>query len=336
MKTMKLALIGYGHVGKAFAKMLRQRTDYICENFNTKVRITAICTRSKGALVDSGGIDTEDLDDQVFDREKSAVEIIEEADYDVLIELTPINILTGMPAINHIRGGLNRRKHVITANKGPVAWAYRELRDLAVAKGVCFCHEAAVMDGVPVFNLAKETLMGCQITEIKGILNATTNYILNEMEKGVSYEDAVKEGQRRGFVEADPSMDLEGWDAAAKLTALMNVLMDVRITPKDIRREGISAITKEQIDEAKQCGQKIKLLCHGRVENGKPTGTVTPQLIGGDTLFASINGTSACVTLTTDLMGDVSIIEHVYEPEIDQTAYGVLSDLLRILAEVEK
>ena len=336
MKTIKLALIVCGDVGKAFARMLRQKTDDICENFDTEVRITAICTRSKGALTDSRGIDTEHLDDQVFDGKKSAMEVIAEADYDVLIELTPINILTGMPAIEHIRDGINRGKHVITANKGPVAWAYRELSDLAAAKGVCFCHEAAVMDGVPVFNLAKETLMGCRITEIKGILNATTNYILNEMEKGVAYEDAVKEGQRRGFVEADPAMDLEGWDAAAKLTALMNVLMDVKITPQEIRREGIGAITKEQIDQAKARGQKYKLLCHGKIENGRPIGTVGPQLVGGDALFASINGTAACVTLTTDLMGDVSVIEHVYEPEIDQTAYGVLSDLLRILTVIEK
>lgn len=336
MKTIKLALIGYGNVGKAFAKMLRQRTDYICDHFNTEAVITAICTRSKGALIDGSGIDTENLDNQAFDREKSAVEVILEADYDVLIELTPISIQTGMPAIDHIRGGLNRGKHVITANKGPVAWAFRELRDLAATKGVCFCHEAAVMDGVPVFNLTKETLMGCQITEIKGILNATTNYILDEMEKGVTYEAAVKEGQKRGFVEADPSMDLEGWDAAAKLTALMNVLMDVKITPQDIRREGIGAITKEQIDEAKARKMKYKLLCHGRMENGKPVGAVKPRLVAEDSLFARVNGTAACVTLTTDLMGDVSIIEHVYEPEIDQTAYGVLGDLLRVLTETNK
>lgn len=336
MKAIKLALIGYGNVGKAFAKMLRLRSEYIAQNFDAKVDITAICTQSKGALMDNKGIDTEHLDDQIFDRKKSSAEIITKADYDILIELTPINIHTGMPAIDHIRGGLSRGKHVITANKGPIAWDYRELRDLAVAKDVCFCYEATVMDGIPVFNLAKETLKGCQITEIKGILNATTNYILDEMEKGVDYESAVKEGQRRGFVEADPTMDLDGWDAAAKLTALMNVLMDVEITPKDIVREGISAITSEQIDKAKKDGLKYKLLCHGRMDGGKPVGTVRPKLIGKDELLASINGTAACVTLTTDLMGDISIIEHIYEPEIDQTAYGVLSDLLTILAEINR
>lgn len=336
MKTIDLAMIGYGNVGKAFVKMLKQKTQYIEENYHTEVRITAVCTRSKGALADPAGINMDDLENLVFHQEISSLQIIDEADYDILLELTPINIHSGLPAIDHIKHGLSRKKHVITANKGPIAWAYRELKDLAKASQVMFCHEATVMDGIPVFNLSKEALKGCKITEVRGILNATTNYILDEMEKGIAYESAVKEGQRRGFVEADPTMDLEGWDAAAKLTALMNVLMDVEIRPTDIKREGISKITKEQIEEARKNHQKIKLLCHGRVEEGTPLGTVKPQLVADDSLFATINGTAACVTLTTDLMGDVSIIEHVYEPEIDQTAYGILSDLFRILSETKE
>ncbi|MGC2873153.1 homoserine dehydrogenase [Ihubacter sp. mB4P-1] len=335
MKKIKLAMIGYGNVGKAFGKMLKTRKQYIAETYDIEPVITAICTRRKGALLDSDGIDTDLLEDRVFDKNVSSMEVIEQADYDVMIELTPINIMTGQPAISHVRSALERKKHVITANKGTIAWAYRELKNLAAENHVIFCHEATVMDGVPVFNLAKETLKACKITEVKGILNATTNYVLDQMEKGVSYEDAIKEGQRRGFVEADPSMDLEGWDAAAKLTALMNVLMDVKITPPDIKRTGISEITKEQLLEAAKHGQKIKLVCHGWLKDGKPVGTVQPQAVNGDDLLASINGTAAAVTVNTDLMGEVSIIEHVYEPEIDQTAYGVLSDLLRILTDAE-
>ena len=131
---------------------------------------------------------------------------------------------------------------------------------------VKFYHESTVMDGVPVFNLTDETLKGCKILEVSGILNATTNYVLSEMEHGISWEDAVAEGQRRGFVEADPSMDLDGWDAAAKLTALMNVLMDVEITPEEIQREGIRGITPEQMAEARQNHQRLKLLCRGWLE----------------------------------------------------------------------
>jgi homoserine dehydrogenase len=193
----------------------------------------------------------------MFDKSVDALSIIRGGQYDVMVELTPINIMTGQPATDHVRRALDLGKHVITANKGPVAWHYRELRDLAKEKGVLFLHEATVMDGTPVYNLAKETLMGCEITEVSGIFNATTNFILTEMEKGVSFDDAVEEGRRQGFVEADASMDIDGWDAAAKLTALMNVLMDVEITPDQIRRTGIGGVTKEDIDAGEQLGGKF-------------------------------------------------------------------------------
>lgn len=272
MKTIRIALIGYGSVGRAFARMLLRREDYIRNTFDAKALITGICTRSRGAIVRPEGIDTEALTDDMFDKGTDAFALIEEGEYDVMVELTPINIMSGQPATDHVRKALELGKHVITANKGPVAWHYRELRDLAREKGVLLLHEATVMDGTPVYNLAKETLMGCEITEVSGIFNATTNFILTEMEKGVSFDDAVAEGRRQGFVEADASMDIDGWDAAAKLTALMNVLMDVQITPLEIDRTGISEITKADIEEAKAQGKRIKLLCRGWVDRrfGQP------------------------------------------------------------------
>jgi len=334
MKTIRIALIGFGSVGKAFAQMLQRRADYIQETFDAKAVITAICTRSRGSVIRPEGIDTGTLTDDMFDRDTDAFAVIASGEYDVMVELTPIDIMTGQPATDHVRGALRRGRHVITANKGPVAWHYRELRDLAKEKGVCFCHEATVMDGTPVYNLAKETLMGCRITEVSGIFNATTNFILTEMEKGVSFEDAVEEGRRQGFVEADAAMDIDGWDAAAKLTALMNVLMDVEITPLEIDRTGIAGITKADIDAAKAQGKRIKLLCRGSVEDGKPVGTVRPTWVDAHTLPAIMDATSSYVTIDTDLMGATTVIEEPFEPEIDHTAYGVLSDLLRILTDV--
>lgn len=331
MNTVRVALIGYGNVGQAFAKMLLRRREFISQRFDTEVLITAISTRRRGAAINPAGLDTVRLSDDQFDPDKDSFCVIQEADYDVMIDLTPINIRTGQPAIDHIRMALQRKKHVITANKGPIAWAYRELRDLAKQQGVMFLHEATVMDGVPVYNMTKENLMGCQITEIQGILNATTNFILTAMENGSSFEDAVEEGRRQGFVEADPSMDIDGWDASAKLTALMNVLMDVHITPMDIDRTGIGEITKSDIESAAAQGKRIKLLCHGRMEDGKPVGAVKPTLVDANHIAATMDATASYVTITTDLMGGVTIIEEPFEPEIDHTAYGVLSDLLRIL-----
>ncbi len=358
MERIRIALIGYGSVGQAFAAMLERKRAYIEDSFGVSPQITALCTGSRGGIIDENGIDTAKVTAsitgagggqpeassgptpgtaapaQLFDKSIDSFAIIDSLCYDVLVELTPINIRTGQPAIDHIRSAMSRGKHVITANKGPIAWAYRELRDLAKEKGIQFFHEAVVMDGIPVFNLAKETLMGCRITEISGILNATTNFILTEMEKGTSYEDAVAEGQRQGFVEADPSMDVDGWDAAAKLTALMNVLMDVEITPMDIDRIGVGGITKQHLDDAKAKGKRIKLICRGWIEDGKPVGTVRPTLLDADHIASTMSGTESYVTITTDLMGGVTIKEEAFEPEIDHTAYGVLIDLLRILTEI--
>ena len=336
MDKIRLALIGYGNVGQAFAEMLLRKEEYIKETFQTEPVITAICTRRRGGALNPDGIDTRNLTDDMFDKSVDALSVIRGGQYDVMVELTPINIMTGQPATDHVRRALDLGKHVITANKGPVAWHYRELRDLAKEKGVLFLHEATVMDGTPVYNLAKETLMGCEITEVSGIFNATTNFILTEMEKGVSFEDAVEEGRRQGFVEADASMDIDGWDAAAKLTALMNVLMDVQITPLEIDRTGIGEITREDIENARAQGKRIKLLCRGRVEDGKPVGVVRPTLVDEGSLPTTMQGTASYVTIDTDLMGATTIIEEPFEPEIDHTAYGVLSDLLRILTETKE
>lgn len=333
MDKIRIALIGYGNVGKAFADMLLRRADYIRDTFGTEPVITAICTASRGACIRPEGIDTKNLTDDMFDSGIDAFGVIDSGEYDVMVELTPINIMTGMPATDHVRKALQLGKHVITANKGPIAWHYRELRDLAKEKGVCFCYEATVMDGVPVYNLAQKTLMGCKITEISGILNATTNFILSEMEKGVSFDEAVEEGRRQGFVEADASMDIDGWDASAKLTALMNVLMDEEITPMDIRRTGIGGVTSEDIRAAKAQGKRIKLLCRGWIEDGKPVGVVEPTLVDEGSLATTMEGTASYVTINTDLMGGVTVVEEPFEPEIDHTAYGVLSDLIRILTD---
>ena len=335
MDRIRIALIGYGNVGQAFARMLLRKEDYIKERFGLEPVITGISTGRRGGLIMTDGIDTENLTDDMFNKELKALDVIDFGGYDIMIELTPINIMTGQPATDHIRHALELGKHVITANKGPIAWHYRELRDLAEEKGVKFRYEATVMDGAPVYNLVQETLLGCKVTEVKGILNATTNFVLTEMEKGISYEGAIEEGRRQGFVEADPSMDLDGWDASAKLTALMNVLMDVEITPMDIRRTGISNVTKEDLDSACEQGKKIKLLCHGWLEDGKPIGVVEPTLVDKNDMAAIMDATMSYVTINTDLTGEMTMVEHAFEPEIDHTAYGVLSDLLRILKDID-
>ena len=336
MKTLKLAVLGYGNVGRAYGKLLTCKHPEIIEKYGVDVKVTAISTKTKGTLVDEGGIDLVSVE-RTLDAfgefrgavAMSAIEVAQSADYDVLVELTPLDIFSGQPAIDHIKTAFKRGKHVISANKGPIAWAYRELRDMADENNCLFFYETTVMDGAPVFNLAEHTLKMCKVIEIHGILNSTTNFILEELANGVSYEAAIAEGKKRGFVEADPSLDVEGWDAAAKVTALMNVLMDARLTPRDIDRKGIEDITVAQIEETRKSGKTIKLICGGKVEGGKAKGYVRPEEVDTNDLLASIKGTSSVVSITTDLMGTISIVEN--DPGIEETIYGVFGDTLRVV-----
>lgn len=343
-KELKIAMLGFGSAGKAFAKLLMDKHGEILEKYKYDVKVVAIATNSKGSMVDENGIDLKSALSDIsnlnhFDEVRkgysnlNSIEIAEKINYDVIMELTPLKIFTGQPAIDHIKAALNRKKHAITANKGPIAWAYEELRDLAKRQNSLFYYETTVMDGTPVFNLVGETLDLCKVTEVNGILNSTTNFILEETAKGKAYDDVIVEGKKRGFIEADPAMDIEGWDAAAKTAVLLNVLMGANITPVDIERKGIEDITDEQIEYANKKGNVIKLICHGSIKNGKVIGKVEPKEIGKDDIYSNIKGTSSVVTITTDLMRDLTIVEH--DPEIEQTAYGVFSDLLRVIKNIK-
>ncbi len=342
MKSKKLALLGFGNAGQAFAEMLLAKQDSIREKYGYDIIVTAIATNTKGNLVCSEGIDLKKALDDVakcgkFCNESHltdmiTMEIAENADYDVLIEMTPLNIFTGQPAISHIETAFRRGKDVITANKGPIAWKFKTLNKMATDNGCKFFYETTVMDGTPVFNFTEKTLQLAEVTEVKGILNSTTNFILEELAAGADYDDIMERGRQMGFVEADPTMDIEGYDAAAKITALLNVLMDADITPDMVDRKGIEDITVEDIKAAETGGNVIKLLCKGaRDQDGKIIATVKPEEVPKSDMLASIDSTTSIVSITTDLMKTVSIVEH--QPEIEQTAYGVFGDLLRALSE---
>lgn len=334
MKTLRLALLGFGNAGQAFVQMLSKKHGEICQKYDTDVRISAVATGRHGSVVNAEGMTPADVlkmfqENGQFPDAVTALEIVTTAAYDVLVELTPLNIRTGQPAIDHIRGAFARGKHVVTANKGPIAWAYDELCRTAQEKGVCFFHETTVMDGTPVFNLYDETLPLTEVTEVSGILNTTTNYILEELAKGRGYDDILAEGRRLGFVEADASMDIEGYDAAAKITALANVLMHAHLTPDQVERKGIEDITPQDIQAAADRGKVIKLLCRAWRENGIVRTRVQPAEVPLTALEATIDATSSLVSITTDLMGKLSVVEH--NPLIQQTAYGVFGDVLRVI-----
>lgn len=336
MKILRLALLGFGNAGQAFVRMLCEKHSEICRQYDVDVRLSAIATGRHGSIIDTAGM-TPDAVLELFEQNGqfpdtvTAMDIVSGAAYDVLVELTPLNIHTGQPAIDHIRGAFARGKHVVTANKGPIAWAYDELCRMAQEQGVCFFHETTVMDGTPVFNLYDETLSMTEVTEISGILNTTTNYILEELARGKDYDDILAEGRRLGFVEADPAMDVEGYDAAAKITALSNVLMHAHLTPDQVERKGIEDITPQDIRAAADRGKVIKLLCRAWRDGDTVRTSVQPVEVSLTTLEATVDATSSLVSITTDLMGKLSVVEH--NPLIQQTAYGVFGDVLRVIKQ---
>jgi len=328
---MKLCIVGFGNSGQEFCKLLLSK--------NENVEVVAIATKSKGNLLCHQGLNINEVLNDLISNGRfgesnpnfiklSTSELIKKSGADVMIELSTLSIKDGQPAIEHIETAFKSNMHVITANKGPIAWYFKRLEILAKEKGLEFLYETTVMDGTPIFNLVKYTLPGCKVLSFKGILNSTTNFILEEMENGKSYEDSVKEAQRRGFAEADPTLDVNGWDAAAKTAALVNVLLKGEVTPLDIERRGISSISKEQIIESHRQGKKIKLICEGYIKNNTAFGKVSPVEIPITDILSTIDATSSILCIKTDLMGEICIVEK--NPEIKQTAYGIYSDLLSI------
>lgn len=344
IRNLNICMIGFGNAGKEFCRLLINKKAEIKEIYEFNIEVTAIATKSKGSLVNDKGIDLSKALNDVettgkFDSasdgyvNKPTIDIIMESNADVLIELSALSIYDGQPAIAHIEAAFEKGMHAITANKGPIAWAYNNLSKAAFNKNLVFLYETTVMDGTPVYNLVRDTLPGCKVLSFKGILNSTTNFILEEMEAGKSFDEALKEAQRRGFAEAEPSMDIDGWDAAAKTAALINVLMNGNITPMDIIRKGVSDINIEEINDAKSNNCKIKLLCQGYIKNGKIIGEVHPVRISNIDILSNIDATSSILCITTDLMGEVCIVER--NPEIQQTAYGIYSDLLTLIKKIK-
>lgn len=345
-RIIKYCMAGFGNVGVRFARLLIEKEAELRKEYGCEMRLTGICTRSKGMLMNPGGLDLEKIltvnekTGRFYENESDFIRCDTEAmiaasEAELFIELTTLSIENGEPAASYIRKALNRGMHVITANKGPEAWRFDELRALAEEKGRMFLYETIVMDGTPVFNLVKETLRGNRILGIKGILNGTTNFVLGELEKGGGYESAVREAQRRQLAEADPSMDVDGWDGAAKICALANILMGAKTNPREAYVQSLAGVSALDIAAAREKGCRIKYLCRAEAdgEKGGVKLSVKPELVDLDDPLASVNGTSAAITLYTDLAGEVSVVQT--DPGILQTAYGVYSDLLTLIKNTQ-
>jgi homoserine dehydrogenase len=336
MPHYNLALLGFGNVGRALARLLRRKEAELQSRYDISFQVTGIATGRHGAAIDPAGLDYIRAAELVEAGESlaslSKIPVQDNLDFlracgaDVLFENTPVNHTTGQPAIDHLHLALELGMHAITANKGPVVHAYRELTEFARSKHKKFFFESTMMDGTPIFSLFRSALPAAQLLRLRGILNSTTNLILGRMEKGESFDNAVKYAQAVGLAETDPAADVDGWDAAIKVAALVSVLMDIPFTPQQVDRTGIRGITREMIADARAQGKRWKLICSAERTSAAATGRVAPEMVSPDSMFYQVDGATSIVQFKTDVLGDLSITEK--DPTPDCTAYGLLADFI--------
>ncbi len=331
---MRIIIVGFGTVGQAFAKILSEKRREILKIHGFNPTLVA-AVDSQGAAANPSGLDIDELlalkkakrsvgDCHSYGRRgMSGADILEDIDTDVVVEATPTKITDGEPGFSFIKSALQMKHHVIATNKGPLAIALPALMELAEYNNVAFRFSGTVGGGTPVLDLGKKCLLGDKILSIRGILNGTSNYILTRMtESNVPMEAALKEAQKAGYAEADPTYDIKGIDTACKLVIMANWLMGRFVTLRDTEIEGITEVSPKDIAEAKEKGCNIKLI--GSIEDKI---SVHPQFVESNHPL-SVGGTLNAVTFRTEYAGEITIVGRGAGGI--QTAGAVLRDLIDI------
>jgi homoserine dehydrogenase len=330
---MRIILIGYGVIGQSFTKLLLSKSVDLYNLYGMKPRIVA-CVDSKGSAVDQSGLDLQRLLEVKkntgtvggFDNKLKAVDplqIIESVDAEVVLELTPTNLNNGEPGLSHIISAMKCGKNVITVNKGPLSVAFPSLIELANFNGILFRFSGTVGGGTPILEFAKRCLKGDRIVSFKGILNGTTNYILTKMQEKLTFTEALNDAQIKGYAETVPSLDVDGFDAAAKLVIMSNWLMDMKVTLNDVERTGVTKVQTYEVIEAEKRGNSIKLIasCENKRLSVKPMEVSKLDPI-------CVSGTLNAVTFTLEYAGDQTIIGRGAGGI--ETASAVLRDIIEI------
>lgn len=321
---MKLAIVGWGSVGRALGRLLKsKRREY-------PFRITGIHTLRHGTAADPEGLPWNRVESAEFGPRAASIEaFLDAAGADCAVELTTLNPSTGEPAISHLRAAFARGMHAVTANKGPIAHAWAELSEEARRAGRGFRYESTVMDGAPVFNLWRHTMPAVKVLGFAGVLNSTTKIVIETMEQGGGFEEGLAAARAMGITEGDGAYDVEGWDSAAKTAALANVLLDARTTPQAVSVRGITRLTPERVREIARQGKTVRLVSRGRRSGTGASLRVRAEVLDRADLLAATPGTSNLILFETDLMGTFGTVS--VNPGVEQTAYGVFSDLVSLL-----
>lgn len=338
MKIIRLAIIGFGNVGQGFVQILKHQGERLSNQFGLDFKVVAVNDLRLGSLYQARGLPLDSLLSAATAGDLHRIpadikgltveEMIAQVEADALVEVSFTNLETGEPALSYIRQALARGLHVVTTNKGPIALCLKELLDLAHRNNVVIGYEGTVMSGTPALALGRHTLIGADITRIKGILNGTTNFILTRMQDGLSYPEALAEAQRLGYAEADPTADVEGLDVAGKLMILSQALWEVPLKLNEVERQGITQLTLEEIRLAQSEGKCWKLIGTLEKHENQVKARVCPTKIPLTDPLANVNESLNAITYTTSLLGDITLIG----PGAGrlETGYALLNDLLAI------
>lgn len=325
---MKIVVIGFGVVGQGLAELLKDRPQL-------GIQIVGVATGKRGSLYLADGLNLQQLltaieqrhldhypDAPSLQRNLDTLLLIRESKADVIVECSPSNFQTGQPAFDYCCAAFESGKHVVLANKGPIALHYANLLGFA-GENSLIKYEATVMAGTPCIALGEKLLRdnGCKLLEIRGIMNGTTNYILTQMGNGMSYADALAQAQQLGYAETDPTADVEGWDAAGKAMIVSNVFFGNQLKRNEMQVKGITAITQADVEEARAAGERWKLI----VTVSQSGASVQPTRLSINDPLAGVNGATNAITFKTDLLGDVTLIGAGAGRK--ETAFGVLADL---------
>ena len=332
-----IALAGCGNVGTALLEILHEKKNELKEKYGFEYKVVLISDLMKGIVMDPEGLDLEKILNELHSRHSFGAlaqaaghfdELLDQSGATVLAECTPTNLKTGEPGLSHLRAALSRGISVTTTNKGPIAVAFDELCQLAEECGAKLSYEGVVMSGTPLIDMMKNGIAGCSVLGLEGILNGTTNFILTKMGEGATYADALAEATALGYAEADPSGDVEGWDAAVKVVILAKILFGKEIDVKDVTRIGITQVTPQQIAEARRGGFTIKLVAGIRFDSFGMHPYVMPKEIAATHPLAAINGATNAITLNTDNLGEITLVGPGAGRR--ETGQALLSDMIRM------
>ncbi len=343
MKHLRLSIVGFGVVGQGLAELLSKKKDLLQQQYDLNVTLVGVANARHGFIYKEDGLDIPLLLELAGARQpitqhpnvqhwEHTLEGLQATQADMLAEATGTNLQDAEPGVSHIRAALMKGMHVVTANKGPVALAPKDLFALAREQNVQLRMESTVMAGTPVLSTIRQGLAGSRIRAIRGILNGTTNYILTAMAAGRDYAEVLKEAQAQGYAEADPTADVEGYDVVAKVLILAFLAFGHSIKPDQVVRQGITSITREQMHQAAHNNARVKLIASLRVthELGDTPleARVEPLELPLSEPLARIDGAMNAITLETDTLSSVTIIG----PGAGrlETGQGLLSDLLAI------